>query len=172
MLSLIYLAAAILAGLVLVKRFLPDLPPMVRLGGGFFVGIVIAAWVTFLTAWTLSSATDDSLLIGMIVSLAVSGAIVGMYWRYINPGEFRFNLFEMVLIGGSLVFSFWLMDARLNGDPLTVSRETWGDTALHVSLAKSFSAGANFPPEYPFFGDSAIRYHFGFDFFAYSASRR
>ena len=38
MLSLIYLAVAILAGLVLVKRFLPDLPPMVRLGGGFFVG--------------------------------------------------------------------------------------------------------------------------------------
>ncbi len=166
MLSLIYLGAAIAAGLALVKRFLPDLPPMVRLGGGLFVGIVIAAWVTFLVSWALSSATDDSLLIGIIVSLAVSGTIVGRYWRQFSPSDFRFNLFEMVLIGGSLVFSFWLMDARLHGDPLVVSANTWGDTALHVSLAKSFSAGANYPPEYPFFGDSGIRYHFGFDFFA------
>ncbi|MFQ5471730.1 MAG: hypothetical protein ACE5FA_02430 [Dehalococcoidia bacterium] len=165
-LSLIYLATAILAGLVFVKRFLPDLPPMVRLGGGLFVGIVIAAWVTFLTAWALSNATDDSRVIGMIVSLAVSGAVVGLYRRHLNLGEFRFNLFEMGLILGSLLLSFWLMDARLSGDPLMVSRETWGDTALHVSLAKSFSAGANFPPEYPFFGDATIRYHFGYDFFA------
>jgi len=171
MLSLIYLVAAIVSGVALVKRFLPDLPPMVRLGGGLFVGIVISAWVTFIVAWALSSATDDSLLIGIIVSLAVSGAIVGLCWRQFSLSDFRFSPLEMVLIVGSLMLSFWLMDARLNGDPLAVSANTWGDTALHVSLAKSFSAGANYPPEYPFFGDAAIRYHFGYDFFAGALDR-
>jgi hypothetical protein len=58
------------------------------------------------------------------------------------------------------------MDARLSGDPLTVSANTWGDTALHISLARSFSEAHNFPPEYPFFGGEPIRYHFGYDFFA------
>lgn len=171
MLSLIYLAAAIVAGIALVKRFLPDLPPLVSLGGGLFVGIVISAWVTFIVAWGLSSATDDSLLIGMIVSLAVSGAIVGMFWRQFNLSDFRFSPLEMLLIVGSLMLSYWLMDARLSGDPLAVSANTWGDTALHVSLAKSFSVGANYSPEYPFFGDAAIRYHFGYDFFAGALDR-
>src|SRR5258708_3885796 len=54
----------------------------------------------------------------------------------------------------------------LPASPLLVSSETWGDTALHTALSKSFSAGANYPTEYPFFANDPIKYHFGFDFFA------
>ena len=43
MLSAIYLAAAFLAGLTLVHRFLPGFPTLVRLAGGFAVSAKGAA---------------------------------------------------------------------------------------------------------------------------------
>jgi hypothetical protein len=58
------------------------------------------------------------------------------------------------------------MMQRLSGDPLKVSLNTWGDTALHTGIARSFSQGANYPPVLPIFSGEPIRYHFGFDFYA------
>src|SRR5947208_36741 len=104
MLALIYVVTSALAGFALVQQFLPHLPRLVRLCGGYLAGIVLTAWTTFLPALALS--------------------------------------------------------------PPTVSSNTWGDTGLHVSLARSFSEGHNYPPEYPFYGGEPIRYHFGYDFFA------
>lgn len=166
MLSLIYLLVAVLAGLALVQRFFPDLPPMVRLAGGFFTGVLLTSWVTFLTAFGFSYVTEDSILVGVFVALTVDAAVLGWFGRLLRRRDFRFSWPEMAFIAASLIFSFWLMDRRLRGDPLMVSANTWGDTALHTSLARSFSWGANYPPEYPFFGAEPIRYHFGFDFFA------
>lgn len=166
MLSLVYLLVAVLAGLALVQRFLPDLPPMVRLAGGLFVGLVLTGWITFLTAFGLSWATDDSIIIGIFAGLTVDAAILGRFWRVFRRRDWLFSWPEMAFIVASLLFSFWLMDRRLRGDPLMVSANTWGDTALHTSLARSFSWGTNYPPEYPFFGDEPIRYHLGYDFFA------
>jgi hypothetical protein len=164
--SLLLLLVAVLAGVALVQRFLPDLAPMLRLGAGLFVGIILTAWITFITAFGLSYATDESVFIAIFVALAVDAAILGRFWRLLSRQDFRFSWGEMLFIAGSLLFSFWLMDRRLRGDPLMVSANTWGDMGLHASLARSFSWGTNFPPEYPFFGDEPIRYHLGYDFFA------
>jgi len=136
------------------------------------VGIVITAWVCYGVAFGLSYVTDDSLLIGIIVAMAVHGAVIGLIGRDLRPSLFRLSWFEIAFIGASLAFSFWLMDNRLfiahsiEGDPLLVSSETWGDTALHTALSRSFSWGANYPTEYPFFANEPIKYHFGYDFFA------
>ncbi len=166
MLAIIYLIAAFLAGLVLVQRFVPAFPPFVRLSGALVAGIVLTGWVTFLTAFALSPALDDATLAGAIIALGVDAVIVLLNWRLLDYHTLKVTPVDAALIGLSLMFSFWLMDARLSGDPLTVSANTWGDTALHVSLARSFSHAHNFPPEYPFFGGETIRYHFGYDFFA------
>jgi hypothetical protein len=172
MLSALLMITMTVAGLAIVQRIMPSAPAMVRLCGGFLVGLAITAWICYAVAFGLSYATDESLLIGIIVSLAVHGAIIGLIGRDLRPKMFRLSWFEIAFIGASLAFSFWLMDNRLfiahslEGDPLLVSSETWGDTALHTALSRSFGVGANYPTEYPFFANEPIKYHFGYDFFA------
>ncbi len=172
MLSVLYLITLTVAGLAIVQRVMPSAPTMVRLCGGFFLGVVASAWITYAVAFGLSPATDNSLLIGILAALTVHGAVIGVWGRDLRPGQFKLSWFDVLFIGASLAFSFWLMDQRLAvahnipGNPLMVSAETWGDTALHVALAKSFAAGANYPTQYPFFANEPIKYHFGYDFFA------
>ena len=172
MLSALLLITMTVAGLAIIQRIMPSMPSMVRLCGGFLTGIVITAPICYAVGFSLSYATDESLLIGIIVALAVHGAIIGLLGRDLRPAMFRLSWFEIAFIGASLAFSFWLMDNRLfiahslEGDPLLVSSETWGDTALHTALSRSFGWGSNYPTEYPFFANEPIKYHFGYDFFA------
>lgn len=48
-----------------------------------------------------------------------------------------------------------------NGHMLIASK-AWSDFGSHIPLIRSFSYGANFPPEYPLFPGEPIRYHFLF----------
>jgi hypothetical protein len=172
MLAAVYLLSLALAGIAAVTVLLPNAPVMVRLAGGFIAGIVAAAWVTYLVALGLSPLTEESLLIGIFVSIAVSAGVLVRLVPGLRIADFRLRPLEILLIGLALIFSFWLMDQRLTvnddapGHPVVVSANTWGDTALHVSLARSFSQGDNYPTEYPFYANEPIRYHFGYDFFA------
>ncbi|MCH7484160.1 MAG: hypothetical protein IIA90_03315 [Chloroflexi bacterium] len=172
MLAAVYLLSLALAGIAAVTVLLPNAPVMVRLAGGFIAGIVVAVWVTYVIALGFSPLTDESLLVGIFVSIVVSvGVLVALVPR-LRLADFRLRPLEIALIGLALIFSFWLMDQRLSvnddapGNPVVVSANTWGDTALHVSLARSFSQGDNYPTEYPFYANEPIRYHFGYDFFA------
>ncbi|HSP55985.1 MAG TPA: hypothetical protein VLS25_10405 [Dehalococcoidia bacterium] len=172
MLAVVYLMAAFLAGLVLVQRLTPTLPTLVRLSGALVVGIVPTVWVTYLFALGLSPLTEDSLRYAVVISVLADASVIVALRRALTLQAFKMHPLEVAFLGLSLLFSFWLMDNRLfyargePGDPLLVSSETWGDTALHVALSKSFSAGDNYPTEYPFFGNEPVRYHFGYDFFA------
>jgi hypothetical protein len=71
---------------------------------------------------------------------------------------------EFILVIASLIFSYWLMFSTFsyqNGS-LEISTKAWSDFASHIPLIRSFSFGENFPPEYPLFSGSPIRYHFLF----------
>jgi hypothetical protein len=172
LLAVVYLIAGTVAGLAVVQRLMPGAPPMVKIPGGLLLGIIGAGWITYIVAFAFSYATDNSLTIGIIAAILVEVGVIGLWGRNLRIDQFRLSWFEILFIGASLAFSFWLMDNRLfvdhdqPGNPLLVSSETWGDTALHVALSRSFSVGANYPTEYPFFANEPIRYHFGYDFFA------
>jgi hypothetical protein len=45
---------------------------------------------------------------------------------------------------------------------MLIASKAWSDFASHIPLIRSFSLGNNFPPEYPLFAGSAIKYHFLF----------
>ncbi len=171
MIAAVYLIASFLAGLAVIQTVFPRLPAAVRLAGAFTGGLIVTAWVTFLVAWALAGLSDDSLLIGIFFATGVNAMVAATWGRGLRWDQFRLSGLEAALFIASLVFSLWLMDARLSGSPPMVSANTWGDTALHVSLARSFSEGHNYPPEYPFFGGETIRYHFGYDFFAGALER-
>lgn len=72
--------------------------------------------------------------------------------------------FELILFILFFIFSFWLMFHTFsyqNGSMMIASK-AWSDFASHIPLIRSFSFGANFPPEYPIFPGEPIRYHFLF----------
>ncbi|MBI2031520.1 MAG: hypothetical protein HYT08_02785 [Candidatus Levybacteria bacterium] len=74
------------------------------------------------------------------------------------------NALEILFVISSLVFSFWLMFSTFsyqNGS-FRISSKVWSDFASALPLIRSFSQGANFPPEYPLFPGEPIRYHFLF----------
>lgn len=166
MLAVLYLALSFAAGLAIVQRIFPQAPPMVRLAGGFLVSVVASGWIVFLVAFGLSWATGNALLIGMLVGIAVFAVVIATLRRHFRLSELRLSGAEALLLAGFLAFSFWLMNARLSGDPLTVARNPWGDTSFHIAILRSFSWGNNYPPQFPFFGSDGMRYHFGADFYA------
>lgn len=63
-----------------------------------------------------------------------------------------------------LTFSWWLMSATFSyqDQTLVLASKVWSDFGAHVPLVRSFSLGANFPPEYPQFPNEPIRYHYLF----------
>ena len=169
--AIAYLASSFLVGLLLVQRLFPDTPPLVRLAGGYLVGLLITAWATLLVALALSP-LDDALLIAIFVVLAVQVMVLGRRWGLLSLASLRLSRWEAVFAGLALVFSFWLMYQRLSGDPPMVAGNTWGDFGLHVPLARLFSWGHNLPPQYPFFAGEPIRYHFGSDFIVGALERQ
>ncbi|SOD73268.1 hypothetical protein SAMN05892883_2558 [Jatrophihabitans sp. GAS493] len=172
MLASLYLIAATIAGFSVVTRLMPAAPTIVRLPGGMLVGIVVTAWTTFGVAYVLSPHTGRALYYGLITSLVLSLAVIGIFGRNLRPRHLRVGWFEAIFALLSFIFSYWMIGNRLSYDPtgkhyLQVSANTWGDFGLHIALSRSFSLGSNYAPtEYPFFAGEPIRYHFGYDFFA------
>jgi hypothetical protein len=74
------------------------------------------------------------------------------------------NITELSFVFFALLFSFWLMFSTFSykDNSMLVASKAWSDFASHIPLIRSFSLGNNFPPEYPIFPGSPIRYHFLF----------
>lgn len=167
MLAIPYLLLSFLAALVIVQRCFREFPALVRIVGAFAVSIVLSSWLTFLAAWLIHLfGIDDATAYGAFVAMLVSAVTIALGWRELRPASFRVRPLEILGAGAALAVSFWVMKQRLSGDPLMVSANTWGDTALHVGIARSFSQADNYPPVLPIFSGETIRYHFGFDFYA------
>lgn len=76
------------------------------------------------------------------------------------------NLVEIVFFTIAFLFSGWLMWHSFGYDSqksqILISSKVWSDFANHIPLIRSFSMGANFPPEFPLFPGEPIKYHFLF----------
>ncbi len=171
--AVVYLLLSLLGGLAVVARLWPHLPVLVRWVGAFAVGVVVTSAMSFAAAAAAHAlGSDDATLVGLWVGLAANAAIVAA----LAPGHLRLAAVrvpwrDLLGVALALALAAWIMHARLSGRPLAASLNTWGDTSLHVGIARSFSEGANFPPELPIFAGEPIRYHFGFDFFVGTLER-
>jgi len=167
-----YLSLSFLGALTLVQRFFAELPVLVRGVAALVGGIVLTAWLAFGAAslFHLLGGSDDTFY-GGLSAIAANAALVVHGRRLLHPRWFRVGWRALVGVAGALALSGWIMAQRLGGDPLRVSLNTWGDTGLHVGIARSFSQGDNYPPVLPIFSGEPIRYHFGFDFFAGTLER-
>jgi hypothetical protein len=78
--------------------------------------------------------------------------------------KFKEKYLEKVIFLVFILFSSWLMFSTFSYDSgyIYVASKAWSDFASHIPLIRSFSLGNNFPPEYPIFPGSPIKYHFLF----------
>ncbi len=70
-----------------------------------------------------------------------------------------------MLVGFLIVFfSSYLMISTFGYEKgnFLISSRLWSDFGAHLPLIRSFSRGANFPPQYPHYAHEPIQYHYGF----------
>ena len=67
-----------------------------------------------------------------------------------------------VFVGAILAIGLW----RVSPDGITSGGSNWSDFGVHLSIAETLNAGANFPPEVPFFAGEPLVYHWFADFHA------
>jgi hypothetical protein len=172
-LAALFLLVTSLAGFAVLTRVIPEAPTIVRLPGGFLLAIVFTSWTSYAVAWALSGPTGNALTLGVIVSTVLGAGVLWRYGRTLRPKDLRLPVLDGLVAAFAVALSYWLLNTHLREEKgeLMVSANTWGDMALHLGLSRSFSVGANYPTEYPFFAGEPIHYHFGFDFFAGALQR-
>jgi hypothetical protein len=76
------------------------------------------------------------------------------------------NRWEVGFCALLFCFSVWIMFRTFSYDyensRILIYGGMWSDFAAHLPLIRSFSMGDNWPPEYPIFPGSPIRYHYLF----------
>lgn len=167
MLALLHLLLSWLAAFVLLQALFGRLPVLIRIVGAGLVGLVLTGWVHYGAAALLHAlGLADATFHGAIVAMAANAAVVVAGRARLRLDAVRLTRGEALGAGAALAVGAAIVGSHLSGYPLTVSANTWGDTALHIGLARSFSMADNFPTTLPIYAGEPIRYHFGFDFLA------
>ncbi|MGH2427699.1 MAG: hypothetical protein ACRDGV_02255 [Candidatus Limnocylindria bacterium] len=68
----------------------------------------------------------------------------------------------VVVVGGTLAVGMW----RVTPEGVYAGGSNWSDLGVHLSIAETLNAGANFPPEVPYFAGVPLIYHWFADFHA------
>jgi hypothetical protein len=65
-----------------------------------------------------------------------------------------------LVVGVTLGVGIW----RVTPDGVSSGGSNWSDLGVHLSIAETLNAGANFPPEVPYFAGVPLTYHWFADF--------
>jgi hypothetical protein len=68
----------------------------------------------------------------------------------------------MAVVGVTLSLGLW----RVTEAGVISGGSNWSDLGVHLSIAETLNAGANFPPEVPYFAGAPLGYHWFADFHA------
>jgi len=172
MLAIVYLAVATYFGDLICRRFFRSISIQQRIATGFFVGLLLSTWITFLAA-VLFHGMSQPLIAANLIFAVVFAAVVlaSRRWPITNIDDYAVrppgrDYWDYVWLAACLVFACWLMFATLGfkDGQFQIAFKAWTDFGANVSLAQSFALGKNFPPQHPFFPGEFIRYHFLFWF--------
>jgi len=118
-----------------------------ELAGGYHRGVVFAA-------------------AGLLALPVVATAWSGRGPRPVAMGRARAELAVAALsagfVGTVLLIGLW----RITPDGITSGGSNWSDLGVHLSIAETLNAGANFPPEVPYYAGEPLVYHWFADFHA------
>jgi hypothetical protein len=93
-------------------------------------------------------------------------------WRGIRPPTARalghpapvllVGALTALIVGTTLGIGLW----RITPTGVSAGGTNWSDLGVHLSIAETLNAGANFPPEVPYFAGVPLVYHWFADFHA------
>lgn len=151
------------------------------LPASFGVGTLLLTWMVYIISWFFSvvGKAENPLLYGNIIGMTGAAVIMILLsvQKYRKQGSYRIwnidktqdkrRLKKEILLFGLLIvfitymmfYVFYIKDGILYSG-LTV----YGDYAPHTAMMRSFSAGNNFPTQYPHYGGADVKYHFMFQF--------
>jgi|SRR5687768_7067276 len=189
--AVFFLAIAVSTGDRLCSFFLPALdgsrlplerryvaPWVIRWPLAFLSGALLVTWATYLVAsllrHTSSPMAAANLIVLGLLGIAHAGAFLRRSMRggrglSLNAGNSEIparRWIDITVTATGLVLGAILMfhTCRIVGDTLVLGRTAFGDLNIHLGMARSFSAGDNFPTGYVAFASNDIRYHFMFYF--------
>jgi hypothetical protein len=150
------------------------------LPASYLIGTLVLSWITYLSAVVFSSASKPLLPANIISFVVVIVFTLGIVFKNRKKTKraicdikkyglpIRFSGIELfVLISSTVLWSiFMFRSLYLRGDILHTGVSAFSDFGAHLPVIRSFSAGSNFPAQYPHFPDGTIRYHFMFYFMA------
>jgi sugar lactone lactonase YvrE len=182
MLALVYLAVAVCFGDRICRRFCSLVSVPHRWAAALTVGLLLAGWVTYLTALVFARASLPVFWGNLCFFAVAIGIFTWPRWRHKilkaptqetepppsvprAPGS---DNIDWLLIAAFFAIAAWMMFATLNSSSgkLQIGNNEYSDFGPNTALIQSFGVGHNFPTEYPHFSGERIRYHFLFYFVA------
>ncbi len=164
MLGLLFFALSLSAGYTILSWCVPFFSVWLRWVAGGVVGIVLAAWSSFLFA------LPTNIGIGIALSYILLLVISVLGWRkYHEPrvkAKYSWWIFGItfVILAGYL----YSLHALRIGDAGAwyVPGYSWGDTPLHMTLMSSVAYQDHVPLYFPIFYQSSLSYPFLVDFYS------
>lgn len=149
----------------------------VRFPAAFGCGILLQSWAVYIAAWVLSvyKGTKTPLFGANLLVMGIIFVVLAVQFYQKKKKEkaqlFNFadkmppvreTIFFLIL----LCFITWIMFYvfHFKNGYLYSGFSVFGDYAPHTAMMRSFSAGNNFPTQYPHFGGEDVKYHFMFQF--------
>lgn len=171
MIALGYLAVLVFLGDTVARRWFTFVSLPHRIATGFLVGLLLATWITYLTAF-LFRGTGDPMAVGGLVSVLLMIAVARwLRHRPASPvlaasGALRSVASDWVIVLLFGILTGWMMVSTYSfaGGTLRIADDLWSDFGPTTAIAQSFALGHNIPTEYPHFALEPIRYHFLFYF--------
>jgi DNA-binding beta-propeller fold protein YncE len=176
MLAFIYLAVAVYLGDRLCRRFYRFVSTPHRWAAAVLVGLLVSTWFTYLAALVFAHTARPLLWADLSFFAAAIGVIFLLIRRsrrqagprpvFIEPRAPGSETWDWTMLAMYFALAGWMMFTTFGykDGKLLISGLVWNDFAAHTALIQSFAVGHNFPPEYPFFANAPIRYHFLFFF--------
>ncbi len=118
-----------------------------HLAGGYGRGVIFASLAI--------------LAIPTVVAAWRQPAGIGSVLRGVRPA-LLVAVPAMVVVGAALGIGLW----KVTPFGVNSGGSNWSDLGVHLSIAETLNAGANFPPEVPYFAGVPLVYHWFADFHA------
>jgi hypothetical protein len=155
-------------GWIIVSRLAPRIDAAGRLGLGVVLSVAVSThlvyWISTLVGYDRLAVFLAAAVLGATVPLALARRRRMARWGSVTPaiGAMAVAALAAVVIGLTLGVGLW----RVTPAGVIAGGSNWSDLGVHLSIAQTLNAGANFPPEVPYFAGVPLVYHWFADFHA------
>ena len=157
-----------LPGWAIVSALRPRIDAAGRIGLAVVGSVALSTHLVF---WLSHLAGGYHRGVVFAAAALLAAPVVAMAWRgggpdFVVPRRARVELAigaaSAAFVGAVLGIGLW----RVTPGGISSGGSNWSDLGVHLSIAETLNAGANFPPEVPYFAGEPLVYHWFADFHA------